>query len=477
MKKLKVGLTGLMQLNFRGDKLGQYRRSVNELKQLSGELDFDFYALENGIVTVDDAKAAVKEIQEQSMDFLLIQNSSFASGYLVQYLARTNTYIGLWGVPEPTEEGPLPLNSFCGVNLNASIIGEYLKEYDIPFKWFYGNVYDELFLERFRITIKVLTSIVNLRNSKIGLIGGIAPGFDNFYHDERLLEKRFGTRVNRLHEFGEIKNRALSYRPEELRETVGSIRKDAADIAPKAEEALEMHARVFKAFRDFSEENGYDALAVSCWPKFRAELGMVPCAAFGRLNDEGIVTACEGDVYSALSMLALKYMAKYPPILMDLSGFDEKDDTVFLWHCGVGSSYYAKNEEIFLEPHFNPGPYSQDNGWQIMGPVSSMVFAPMEATVMRFTREGAGMLVMSGAFRDDGKKSHDGSRGWFGDLKLNGEDAGARDVVNTIIVNRFQHHYPLVKGNFTEELMEFAAWLGINPLEKVNYKNYLQITK
>ena len=35
MKKLKVGLIGLMQLNFRGDKAAVYNRSIEEMTELS----------------------------------------------------------------------------------------------------------------------------------------------------------------------------------------------------------------------------------------------------------------------------------------------------------------------------------------------------------------------------------------------------------------------------------------------------------
>ena len=122
MKRLKVGLVGLMQLNFRGDKVRQYRRSTEELEELSHELGFDFYAKKDGVVSTEDAEEAVKEIEDNNVDFLLLQNSSFASGYLIQTLARADAYIGLWAVPEPTKKGPLPLNSFSMFKFNFYFI-------------------------------------------------------------------------------------------------------------------------------------------------------------------------------------------------------------------------------------------------------------------------------------------------------------------------------------------------------------------
>ena len=58
---------------------------------------------------------------------------------------------------------------------------------------------------------------------------------------------------------------------------------------------------------------------------------------------------------------------------------------------------------------------------------------------------------------------------------MNGESIGVLDLVNTVQVNGFQHHYPMVPGCLESEIKEFAAWLGLRPLEKVPYADHLQI--
>jgi hypothetical protein len=42
------------------------------------------------------------------------------------------------------------------------------------------------------------------------------------------------------------------------------------------------------------------------------------------------------------------------------------------------------------------------------------------------------------------------------------------------MVQRFQHHYPIVAKNVEKELMEFMSWLDIMPVTIVKYKDYLQ---
>ena len=95
-------------------------------------------------------------------------------------------------------------------------------------------------------------------------------------------------------------------------------------------------------------------------------------------------------------------------------------------------------------------------------------------TIARLTGESNKMFLASGVMQDGAKASYNGSRGWLGQLKLNRKDITALNFFNTIMVHGFQHHFPMVKGDFTEEVMEVMAWLGLNPIEEVPYENYLQ---
>jgi len=50
-----------------------------------------------------------------------------------------------------------------------------------------------------------------------------------------------------------------------------------------------------------------------------------------------------------------------------MSDFDRQDNSVFLWHCGIGNKFYAKPGTLSLEKHFNPGPKDPEKGWLTIG--------------------------------------------------------------------------------------------------------------
>lgn len=472
-RKLKVGLVGLIQLNYRGNKQEVYNKSVEGLNKLSQELGFEFYWRKDFVVTKKDAAEALREIEDQGVDFLLVQSTSFSSGYLIQTLAQTKAYLGLWAVPEITKSGPLPLNSFCNMNLNMSIMDRFMPYLSKDAKWFYGFVEDELFRRRFEVSIRALRAIVNVKGSNYALVGGRAPGFDNLFYDPRILFSKFGVSVDEI-EFGDLKKLFFEQSESKVREVEKEIREKYVIADTFTEGFVEKMARLVSSVRELVQKGNYDRLAISCWPRFRSELGMVPCGAYAFLSDEGHTTVCEGDIVSLLSMKMLEYISGYPAILMDLSSFDMSDNSIFLWHCGIGSKYYS-SAPLVLERHFNPGPYVEGKGWLEMAPVSSMKFSKMAATIARIGNNLSEYFVLTGEFIDDeSKPDYFGSRGWFGKVKYFGEEINALDLMNTLLVRKLEHHFPVVKGIWDSEVIEVMNWFGLAGVKKVPYKDYYQ---
>jgi L-fucose isomerase-like protein len=78
-------------------------------------------------------------------------------------------------------------------------------------------------------------------------------------------------------------------------------------------------------------------MAVCCWEMLQTRYGIAGCSTFARLNDQGVITACEVDVLGAVSMLAA-YAAgleKTPPVFIDWTDLHPTEDNCWLaWHCG-----------------------------------------------------------------------------------------------------------------------------------------------
>ena len=494
MIRFKIALVGASQLSFPGDKVTAFGHSAAGMERLSKEWDFDLFVYPDTVITEEDALAAKGTLEnEVKPDLIMLQCTSFAAGLVVSTLARTKgAKLGIWAIPEMRPAGIVSYNSLCGIHMYSSIVAHYLKDYDICTKWFFGDVDDPMFLRRFQITVRALRAIKKMCHSNVGLVGGIAPGFNDLYDDERKLIRLFdGIRINRLHEYGELKQMAESVDQDRVDQKVAELKQEAqaknAEIEaqlnavnpdnPQTRMSLyEVNARYALAYDDFIEKYHYDALAISCWPKFQDDYLFSVCSVVGELNDKGVVSGCEGDLTSAVSMLLLKYLSDDITMLMDMSAIDQNDDSVLMWHCGPASKHFCKKNGYSYSLNYS----GKDHGGRDLdhavgtGIVRDMVFDPGKATIARLTGECDTLMIASGTMQNGAKESYCGSRGWLGELELNREPITALDFFNTVMSRGFQHHFPIVMGDYTEELMEVAAWLGLKKVEKVPYENYLQ---
>lgn len=476
MNKCHICLISTVQTSFWGSQERQFENYyVPAMQKAAAEMDFDLTCISDVITCPAQARQAKSRILEGNYDFLLIQVSTFADGNIIVPLAETGIRLGLWAIPEITANGPIPNNSFCGINMYGSILHQYVDP-SLPFKWFYGDVADPLLKDRLNVTVRAISALKGLEGARVGLIGGIANGFNDLYYDERLTKSRLGVTVDRFREFGDVREKAMSYPQDQIRPIIEAIRSESACIASDMTSmGLENTARAYKAFEDIVKEEDYDAIAISCWPRFRKEMGIVVCSVIGRLLQKGIVAACEGDVDSAISMLLLRNLTGQQPMLMDLSKLDFEANAALMWHCGSAPGRYADKQGVLLDGHYKPGSRvtCMDN-IRVSG-VNNMYYAQQAVTIARFTEEYRNMFLLTGEFFEREDRSFDGSRGWLGNLKLNGEPISLKDLVNTIMVQGYQHHYPIVAGNIEPLVQEVMAWLSVKPLRPVPYQDYLQL--
>ena len=472
--ELKIGLASCVQPNFWGSQKNLYRTHyLPEFGKLSEKLGITCIARHDDIISEDDAQQAVEYFNAEGVDFVLLQCTTFPGGNVILPFEHLCGRLGIWAIEEPCRSGPIPLNSFCGMNMLASIWGQYMRM-DKPLKWFYGDVDSPLFLRRLEVTINAIRGLKRLDGARIGLVGGIAPGFTDFAFDERLTKQKLNITVDRLPEFGEIKERALAYDKAYIDMRIKEYAAGADAVAAEAQKSMENTVRIYHAFEDVIRESKFDAIAIGCWPKYRRDLGIVVCSVIGRLLDNGYIAACEGDVDSAASMLMLGGISGKTPMLMDISDIDFSDDTALLWHCGSAPGCYAGKGGTIINKHYKPGKNIPGADDIPVGTVNEMVFAPCPVTVARFTWDYTEMLLLDGSIVEKADDGFDGSRGWMGNIRMAEQPVDARTLVNTLLTTRFQHHYPLVEGNWTDEMMELSAWLGLEPIKPIAYKPYLQ---
>jgi L-fucose isomerase-like protein len=471
MHRLSVGLVGAYFPNFAAEQHGVYPRAVAALEELATAWDFDLVAVEAGVQTAEQAEVARRILEDGGADFVLVQASSFALGDVLLPLAQMDVPLGLWAVPEPSLDGEIPLNSFTGLNLFASIVRLNIRERRFPFKWFYGTPNDDRFRRRLRLTVQALTALKRLRHARVALVGDAAPTFYNLTYDAQAIKARLGVQVEQR-ALDEVFGRAQGYEAPQVSALVAKMTARATEVAVSAE-WMERTGRVVLALRDVAVEGNYNALALRCWPEFQSEMGGIgPCAAVSWLNDTGLPTSCEGDVLGAVSMLALHLLSGEPTTLLDLVAVVEEDGLIQLWHCGPTPASLADQAGQRITYHPTLDRASPPNT-PPSGASSDLVLAPGPATVARFAPAADQAFLMSANVVEGPTRGYDGSRGWLASPRINGEPSSILDLVETIACHGLPHHYPVALGDWSDVFRELAAWAGIEILARVPYRDYL----
>lgn len=471
MAKLKVGLVGAFFPNFDALKLGVYEEAKGGMRSLAHSLDFELIAVDEGVKSQEEAERAARQLEAAAVDFLLIQASSFSLGDVVLPLVDVNARLGLWFLPEPSFEGEIPLNSFTGFNLFASIIRLHLRERDLPFKWFFGTAAAAQFRRRLEITVRALSALKQLSQTKIGLIGGAAPTFLNLDYDAASIAQHLGVGIE-VHPMQDVFGRVAGYTESQVSQVVQAMAARAAEVRV-SEEWMRRTGRVYLALRDLASEGSYGALGVRCWPEFQSELGgLGPCAAISWLNETGLPASCEGDAPGAISMLAAYHVSRAPVTMTDLVALAEEEGLIHMWHCGPSAPSWADEAGQALTYHPTLDRASPPEAPK-SGVSSDLVFAPGPVTVVRFSQAADKLLLMSAEVVEGPSRGYAGSRGWLGDLRMNGAPLSIPDLIETVAYYGLEHHYPLARGDWSDVFQELAAWAGIDILERIAYRDYL----
>lgn len=123
-------------------------------------------------------------------------------------------------------------------------------------------------------------------------------------------------------------------------------------MEPTAEE-IEKSGQIYVAMKDLMQEHGADAITVDCLGLFYSgKAPAYPCLGFFQLNNDGKVGACEADLQSTITMLAITYLTGKPGYISD-PVIDTSKNQIIYAHCvapnkvhgpgGPSSAYYIRS--------------------------------------------------------------------------------------------------------------------------------------
>lgn len=391
------------------------------------------------VLDTDELGKAIKMFKDAPIDALILQQGTFTPGVMPMKLAQTlDVPMILWALKEPSLEKEVPINSLCAVNLMTCS----LKAMDRNYMFVYSDPLEDSAYERITVYIKTITAYCRLKSSKIGLMGGRAPGFFPSLFDELKARNVLGLDfdVIGLTEF-------YRFIPDDSELT--PISKIDPKKYPTIEggyltpEEVQTFEKVYKAFERLVEAYSLDALTLRDWPELNGDpkLGKGIWPAIGMLMDKGIVTGPEGDMLGTITMMMEYYLTGNVPFLTDMVDFDDKKNTITLWHYGAATSIAKEGSVRFDGTSGREVEFTLKEGPVTLARLAEtpnsykMLIVPAEVLPVKRTIRRAGADIRAAV--------------------------PAGKLLDEIIFNGWAHHICLVHGNAVDLLVAFCRVAGI----------------
>ncbi len=440
---MKVGLMSVGFPNFRYDiAQGYLDKSLKRLEEDGHNMACC------GQVLIEESSIydELERLRLEHIDLLILQCGTYAYGSCMMKINELfeHTPLFMWGFPEPIIEGfyGLPLNSLCGLNM----YGSFLEKVDKKYSYAYGGVEDETVYQKINHTIKAIDVKNKLKKSKFCIIGGRVPGFYLSNVDELRFRHEVGPELV-YYSLASLIDDMQKIDEALVANEVSKMKGEVAKVST-TDEMLEKSARLYLAIMNYKEDRGIDAFAIKCWPEFQSLLRCSVCGVVSRLNNQGIMTACEGDVTGLATMYMQHLITKEPCFLADLVNVND-EGIAKAWHCGpapVCMARDASTTEYREHPTIKQG----------MGFSVEFKMKLGRLTVLKL-KEAKGMYKLFMA-TGEGVEEDRHMVANQADIRF---DVPMKDVLDCIMNNGIEHHYAIVYKDIQDILIEVCKWMDV----------------
>ncbi len=322
-------------------------------------------------------KAAVDAVTKEFLDGLGIEYSFQGDNYedygtdLSLIYVRTGGTEGLFKELLPTLQGLsrqtiLLLTSGKSNSLAASMeILSYLRQEGLRGEILHGS--PSYIRSRIEALSKVEEARRFLEYKTLGIVGHpsdwlISSGFDRDVILDKLgISLQYIPMEELLEEYSSLKDEVA----ESWNEIVGRGGSEGALSTP-VKQAIPGAYRLYKALQTLVTDYGLSGLTIRCFDLLTA-IHNTGCLALARLNSEGYVAGCEGDVPAMLSMIIGRAVSGVSGFQANPSSIDPETGEIVFSHCTVPLDMVSS---FGLDTHFESGIGVGIRGQLPSGPVT-----------------------------------------------------------------------------------------------------------
>ncbi|MBQ0114378.1 MAG: hypothetical protein KBT10_00665 [Bacteroidales bacterium] len=246
------------------------------------------------------------------------------------------------------------LTSGASNSLAASMeILSYLNSNNLSGEIIHGDF--EYINHRIDLLHSTNKAIRKLRGTRLGIIGSpsdwlIASDVDNKKISEKLGIEIINIPIETVIE--KYKTVKCSCTHKDLNDPIGKY--------------LDGANKIYEALKEIVAEHSLNGLTIRCFDLL-STIENTACLALARLNAEGIIAGCEGDIPSAITMMFAKVATGFSGFQANPSRINPTNGEMVFAHCTIPLNMVVRYE---LDTHFESGIGVAIRGYSQTGPVT-----------------------------------------------------------------------------------------------------------
>jgi L-fucose isomerase-like protein len=219
------------------------------------------------------------------------------------------------------------------------------------------------------------------------------------------------------------------------------------------------NTRVLLALKDHAFENRIDSYTIRCIPEIEMVLGIAPCWLVATLTEEGMISGCEGDVLSTLTMQIQYLLSDKKPFMFDIISIDGPDDSFLIWHCGAAAPSLSGERERVVFGHSSILKNNDDP----VGLCTNFIPARGKINVCQLTEDwktgGYRVFTLDGEAVETNNFMPGGTP-----LRIK-LGVNSRKLGSFIIDRHLPHHFCLNHSVLSKHVKEICLWKNIDLIE------------
>lgn len=204
-----------------------------------------------------------------------------------------------------------------------------------------------------------------LRQARIGMVGAPSDWLVASSPSADTVKTAWGPQVVPI-DLAELHTAISQVPTAAVRAPLHSIVSHAVEVCEPSQTELQDGVRVYLALKDLIARHRLSAITVRCFDVIQ-QLKTTGCFGLAQLNDDGVISGCEGDLVSTVGMLWVHHMLDQIPWMANPAQLDETHNSLWLAHCTVPRGLVHRYR---LRSHFESGMGVGVQGDFATGPVT-----------------------------------------------------------------------------------------------------------